>query len=282
VAYLEAAAAILRRVEALPALGLVLGSLAIVLPADEAARAAACGAEALALAQAVGTPFLYGHVSGQVANGLLNHEGDLELARAHADAALRVARALGADRLELWSLGWLAQVALEQGHTAEARSLLEAVLPVGERLGERRLVALACLSLARLAPRAGDGVRAAAGCHRALMLVRDLGGNRPLLAACLAGSACLLSTGNQAAAAVRLLASTDTVADSWDGEYMGRLYRGFREDYTAARAATEAALSKVAFAQAWTEGEALSLEQATDLALAALDVTQTVDSAVSA
>jgi hypothetical protein len=106
-----------------------------------------------------------------------------------------------------------------------------------------------------------------------------------LLAASLGGIARLLSTGEPAAAAVRLLAATDTDTDGWDWEYTGRLNGWFREDDTAARAATRAALGEAPFAQAWAEGEALSLEQATDLALAALAdlaVAEAVDPTASA
>jgi hypothetical protein len=270
VAYYEAAAAILRSVEDLPALSLVLGNLAIILPADDAARSAACAAEALTLAQAVGTPLLRGWVTFHVGNGLLNHGGDLELTRGHLDRALQAARTLGADSLELMSLGLLAEVAIDQGRTAEATSLLKAVLPLCERLSAQRHLAMTCLQLAQLAQRAGDGVRAAANWHRALTLVRDFDGNRLLLAPSLAGIARLLSTGDQVGVAVRLLAATDTVSDAWDGGYMRQTYRWFREDHSAALQAAQAALGEAAFAQAWTEGEALSLEQAADLALAAL------------
>jgi predicted ATPase/class 3 adenylate cyclase len=95
VAFYEAAVADLRSVEDLPALSLALGALASFLPLEEGARSAACGAEALALAQAVGEPYLTGWVTTMVANAMVLQHGDLAVARAHLETALRAARTLG-------------------------------------------------------------------------------------------------------------------------------------------------------------------------------------------
>jgi hypothetical protein len=160
-------------------------------------------------------------------------------------------------------------VALDQGHTAEARSFYEAAVPLGERLGDRRQVAQTCAALARLASSAGDGMLAAATWRRALTLIRDLGGNRARLAMFLSGIARLLSTGDQAAVAVRLLDATDTDADWWDTGYMGRIYARFREDHAVALRAAQATLREAAFAQAWAAGQALGPDAAVELALTA-------------
>jgi tetratricopeptide (TPR) repeat protein len=272
-AYLEDAAAVLRTVEDPPTLSLVLGNLAVLLPPAETARAQACSAEALALAQAVGEPFRLGYVTMAAANAVLQHGGDLAVARAYVETALRVARTLGADRLERWALSLLGRVAGEQGRAAEAVGLLEAALVLGERLGDRRLVAAICSHLAWWASDAGAVPRAAALYQRALTLTRDIGGSRPLLASCLAGIARLLSAGDQAVVAVQLLAATDTDADWWGTlgtAYTSVLpYRWFPADHTAALAAAQMALSADAFAQAWAEGQALTPEAAVELALAA-------------
>jgi predicted ATPase len=215
-AWWEDASADLRAVEDRPVLSYALGMLAIVLPLEEGARAAAFRAEALAVAQAVGEFHLTGWITMLVANGTLVHHGDLTVARTQLESALRVARTLGADWLEMMVLFLLGWVAGGQGRVAEAAELFEAGLPLGERLGVRVHLAQANMGLARLVSGVGDAARAAAAWQRALTLTRDLGGNRPQLAMCLAGIARLLCAGDDVALAVRLLAATDTDAGWWE------------------------------------------------------------------
>jgi hypothetical protein len=85
---------------------------------------------------------------------------------------------------------------------------------------------------------------------------------------CLAGIAGTLTAYGQCTDAAKLLG---TVAGVWrDEEQPGVNVRPYHLAYEPALAATRAALSPEAFAQAWAEGQALSLNEAVALALAAL------------
>jgi predicted ATPase/class 3 adenylate cyclase len=264
--FAEAVAA-LRVGEDLPGLSRALAALARNLPATEVTQAQACIAEAQALARTVGGDHLHGYVELTAGVAMLNHAGDLAVARAHMDTALRLARALGAEMLEARGLSFSAQLAEAQGRSVEAAHLWRQARPLLEQLGLRVGLAFAAMNLARLAHAAGDALAAIGEWRRALVLARDLG-NLLVTGGCLVDLAQLCTERGEAARAARLLGAVvggrHLAAAS---EYAGRQ---FAAASVRAEAAARAELGEAAFAQAWAEGEALSLEQATDLALAAL------------
>jgi tetratricopeptide (TPR) repeat protein len=266
VAYLEEAAALFRAVEDLPWLSRTLALLGAYVPSAEAARSRALATEALSLAQAVGEPHDTGSAALYAGVAELYHGGDLTAVRAHYEAALRQARALAADSLTLAVLVSLVIVAALQGQQQEARRLQQEALPLAEASGDRYATMVCATGLALSARAEGDQTAAAAAWRRALELARDLGSalNTALY---LIGCADVLAHRGQAAGATRLLGVSEAL---WQSEQSEPFRRHFGPTRAAALAAARAALPPNAFRQAWAEGEALSLEQATDLALAAL------------
>jgi tetratricopeptide (TPR) repeat protein len=282
VAYLEEAATCFRAVEDLPRLSSVLAPLGVNLPRDQDARALRTGEEALALARATGERYRIAYAETVLGRILLHHDGDLAAARAHLTEGLRLARALAADYLTALALGGLGQVLAAQGQRDEARRLLQEALALAAAIGDRAGVGVHGAYLALLAGEAGNRVQAIAAWRTALVQIRELS-NRFATAFSLTGIALLLAADGQGEGAARLLGAVAA------GPHLALSVDYFRRQLATAaawaEAATRSALSEEAFAAAWAEGEALSLEQAADLALAALadlDGIQPVDPAVSA
>jgi predicted ATPase/DNA-binding XRE family transcriptional regulator len=267
VAYLEEAAACLRVAEDLPALIHTLGLLAVLLPAAEGDRAQALAEETIRLARAVGGPFDIAWAEEFAGAALREHGGNRTAVRGHFEEARRGARALDADWLAGAALANLGKLAAAEGQHEEARALLHEALPLFEALGDRVEAAECCIGLAQVAATADDQDEAAAQWRRALLAAQE-SGSATYTVHCLTAIAGLLSTQQRPEQAVRLLAASDGLRQALEqNRYFGSQ---FQTIFGQALAATEAALSAVAFAQAWAAGQALSLDQATDLALAEL------------
>ncbi|MHB8575902.1 MAG: hypothetical protein ACYDCQ_11300, partial [Dehalococcoidia bacterium] len=264
--YYEAAAASLREAEDLPFLSMALGCLSAFVPTAD--RAQALAEEALGLARAVGRgthvlPF----VEHTVGMALFWHGGNGAEARGHLEEALRLARALDADWLTAAALISLSTLAAVEGRTMEARTLGREVLPLAEAVGERMGATTCHMQLAQLAATAGDRDEAAAHWRRALLQAQEIG-SASATALCQTGIALLLASEQQAGQVVRLLAASDWLRQA--GEQLPYLGPRFQTTFQQALAESKTALSPEAFAEAWAAGQALSLDQATDLALAAL------------
>ncbi|MHB8576700.1 MAG: ATP-binding protein [Dehalococcoidia bacterium] len=261
-AYWEEAAAIFREIEDLPWLSRTLALWGADISTPEGT---ALTAEAIALARAVGEPYTIAHCEGLA--GLAHAgNGDLAVAQKHCEKALRISRELGADWEIEWALLNLARIAQLDGRHAEARKLLLEVRCMVGALADRRVSVIACIQLAQLASTDGARGEAAAEWRNALEYARDFGSTAfpPI---CHAGIAGLLVACGRAEDAARLLARS---ARDWHGptSYEHPSYP-FRETYEPALARTRAALTVEAFARAWAEGEAWSLDQATEFALVA-------------
>ncbi|MHB8574348.1 MAG: ATP-binding protein, partial [Dehalococcoidia bacterium] len=267
IAYYEAAAASLRVAEDLPALSRALASLGVWLPAAEVERAQALAEEALQLAQAVGRTHTLAWVEVIAGLTLLLHGGNPVIARGHLEAALRLARPLDADYVTTLALSYLGFLAEAEAQHEEARALLHEALSLAEAMGDHFLAAAVCTSLAQIAATVGDQDEAAARWRTVLVLAQKLG-SATATAPCLAGIAGLLSVQRRSGQAVRLLAVSDQLRQAVERHpFFGPR---FQAAFTQAQAATRAAMTPAAFAREWAEGQALTLDQATDLALAEL------------
>jgi hypothetical protein len=266
-AFLEAAAVGFRTLEDLPWLSRVLAFLSVFVPTAEQGRAQALAAEALALARVVGEPYTlaYAELLAGAVQRLAG--GDLAAARAHTEAALALGQPLEADWLTLTASRELALLLWRAGQWEAPRRLLPAVRAQLEALGDRFDAAQASIYVALLESTHGDAVQAARAWRLALQLAQDMGNTSwPVMS--LAAIAGLVTAHGQAELGARLLGAVDR---RWSGlgeyAYLSQLVR---DVHARSGAATRAALSPEAFAQAWSEGEALSLDQATALALAVL------------
>jgi predicted ATPase/class 3 adenylate cyclase len=280
VPYLEEAAACFRAVEDLPRLSSVLTLLGVFLPRDQDARALRTAEEALALARITSERVRIAQAETQLGRTLIHRDGNLAVARAHLVEGLRLGRALGADSVTAGALGHLGTLLAAQGERDEAQRLLQEARAQSEAIGDRAGTAVFSMYLAMVLNEAGDRARAIAAWRTALVQICELG-NSFMLGNSLTGIAMLLAAGGQGDQAARLLGAA---ASSYAGRSTWPLGRWPTQHQTAV-ATTQVALSPEAFARAWAEGEALSLDEATELAFAALsDLTasEAVDSAAPA
>jgi tetratricopeptide (TPR) repeat protein len=165
----------------------------------------------------------------------------------------------------------VASVLTNQGITAERRGdyaraqrLLEESLALKTELGGNQWSKAVTLSaLARVAQVQGEGARAAALFTQSLALTREL--RLPREAAwCLEGLASLAAAQGQLERATRLLGAAEKLREANGIAIPAADRTSQAQDVARLRAAS----GEQAFASAWAEGQALSLEQAIAYALA--------------
>jgi hypothetical protein len=160
------------------------------------------------------------------------------------------------------ALGNLGTIALCQRDVEAARPLFEEGHALFSGLGDRRGRAWALHGLAVVARWSDELLGGRALEEQSLALRRDLG-NRQGMAECLAGMAELAHAQGQPERAARLLGAADAICEA-----LGHaLVRHAKQSYERGVAAARTTLGEEAFARAWAEGRALSLEQAIIFAL---------------
>jgi tetratricopeptide (TPR) repeat protein len=236
---------------------------------------------------------------------LAAEQGDYAEARALQEASLATMRDLrdqhGVAR-SLTGLGW---IALDEGDYAAARALHAESLATGREIGDRRCIALGLVGLGRIAAVQGDRAAARNYLEESLAIVCKLGDVRNIARSRIHLGWLAVDQQDHGGAGERLaegLAFADELGDSRsviDGielsahlalalGRMGRAarLRGAAEARREASgtplspteraeddidiAAIRAALGNQAFAAAWTEGRAMSQEQAVAYALEAI------------
>lgn len=222
--------------------------------------------EGLALARTTGDRRVMAYAEGY-AGWPRWQAGDAAGARPHFEEAVRLARESGADYLIMHTLGLLAWLERLEGHPDELRRLLLEARPLAEAFRDRFRLAMYGIDLGLLASSEGDFERAVVELQAGLRAATEIG-SMPFTTTGLAGLAGVLTARSGPAAAARLLAACES---TWrDAEQYGFWRSYFDAAFEAALTRTQTALSSEEFAQAWAEGQALSLDQAADLALAEL------------
>jgi predicted ATPase/DNA-binding SARP family transcriptional activator len=194
---------------------------------------------------------------------------DIQYQQNDMDAAERLARearehvsALG-DRVGLErALRWMTGVALWRGDRQAARPLLEERLAICRELGDPELLVHALGGLGHCARDEGDFARARP-LYRESLLLRREAGYWVALAQSLEDFAVLAGREQHAARAIRLLGAAETFCETLGAR--PPVADGAQYERTVAEG--RAALGEAAFAAAWAEGRALSLEQAVQYAL---------------
>jgi predicted ATPase/class 3 adenylate cyclase len=187
-----------------------------------------------------------------------------------AEALLTEARALfrqtggeAASGVEHPIAAFLAQAVQEQGDYGRAEALYEESLTEAQARGDRHAAAYSLRHLARLCLRRGETTRASALIGRGvppLMELRDRRCTPPTLEA-LAYALAQRQPGD----ATRLFAAAQAIRD----QSGMRLMRTEEQAQERERATLEMGLGQAAFATAWSEGRAMTLEQALTYALKA-------------
>jgi predicted ATPase/class 3 adenylate cyclase len=193
-------------------------------------------------------------------------QGDYSAARALYEEALAVTRELGERGGEALVLNNLGLIATDQADYAAALSLFRESLAIQRELGDKLNIAIALNNLGNATQHQGDYETARALYKASLEIRRELG-NKHGIVYSLERFACLAATQGQAARSARLFGAGESLREAIGA----RMDAADRADYEPHVAAARAALGDEAFAVAWAEGRAMTLEAAIEYALEAPD-----------
>ncbi len=195
-------------------------------------------------------------------------QGDNERAIALLEKSLTLLRELGERKDSIGALLMLAHVARDQHQYERASALLEKVLAVTRETGDKWSTATALALTGLVALDQGDYEQSMALYRESLPLAQEVG-NKPAIAMCLEGLAGVAEAHDQSEQAARLYGAAEALRDTIGTAQVLADRVVVRANYARNAAAVRAALSEEAFAKAWAEGRAMTLEQAIEVALEA-------------
>jgi tetratricopeptide (TPR) repeat protein len=222
--------------------------------------------EALAIRRDLGD---WRGVAGSLNNlgGVAGMQGDYERARSYLEEGLAIVREMD-DR---WGIGLLllnlGVNARDRGDYILARGLLQDSIAVMRGLGDRWGIALVLNMLGDLSQRDGDYALASVHYQESLGILSELG-ERRRIAFSLDALANLSATLGQVQKAIHLAAAADRLR-----ELIGAATPGPGVQLRSALTAAETSLSEEARALLWSEGRAMTVDQAVALALEPCDAT---------
>jgi non-specific serine/threonine protein kinase len=227
-------------------------------------RARTCQEESLAIWRGLGDGWGIAIAFNCLA-GLSAHEEDWGRARAYFEESLALARQVGVRRT-LWSLWGLQRVAWRQGDYLAARSCLEEIIVIDRQRGSPRGLVHALTTLGDVSLHLGDIASAGACFRESLPICRELGTRLEIVVG-LEGLAAVAVAQGQPQRAARLIGAAEALRASSSAP----LPPEDRTKYDRSVAAVRTTLGEEAFAVAWTEGRALSLEDAVACAMEDVD-----------
>jgi predicted ATPase/class 3 adenylate cyclase len=246
----------------LPELAFALGRQAYTATlTGDAELAEALADEGLAIARQIGDPYCIAmglNSTGHVARA----RGDAGRARQAYEEALRLAREVGLGFYIPYALQLLSAVAIDQGDLVRAMRLAEEALPLFQRRDDRWGILITLNRLTRIALREGDRDRAAALAREGLPIARALR-SRSQIAYGLRLLASVSQLEGDPGRAARLLGAADAILHAL-GEHLNPTPQ---RELEAEVARLEDALGEAAFEAAWSEGRAMSADQAVKHAL---------------
>jgi ATP/maltotriose-dependent transcriptional regulator MalT len=194
-------------------------------------------------------------------------QGDFSAARAYVEEGLALRREMGLKRFIGISLISLGEILHCQGNDGQAKQYYQESLTLFREMGEKGGLAWALHHLGYIAQCQGDPTQAATLLMESLVLEKELA-YKPGIARCLVGLGGSALAQNEsledAQQAVRLFGAAKALLTTIGAD----LEPVDEREYQAGLAAARAPLSPTAFEDAWTAGQALTLEQAVDEALA--------------
>ena len=191
-------------------------------------------------------------------------EGEYEVARSLLHESLNISREAKDEARIADILNQLAELERMLGNYTIARPLYEESLDIRRKLDERWNIAQSLHNLGHVAHREGDYERASALFVESLILCRELD-HKWVMAWSLAGLAGVAATLGQPERSARLFAATQTLLEEMDAV----LDAADRIEYERNLAYGRGQVTEERWARAWSEGRALTLEQALDYALEA-------------
>jgi len=183
-------------------------------------------------------------------------------ARSAYEASLVSLRQQGNQWRLALSLNSMGEIARLEDDYAAARSFYEESLALRRKLGDTRGIGVTLANLGFVVLRQGDDQQAAIYFGESLPLFQQLG-NTNCLVACLTGFAGVFGRQTRPERAARLFGAAEALRETFHLrlEYVDRI----EEDRHIA--AVRAQLDEATFAAAWSEGRAMTLEQANEYAL---------------
>lgn len=218
--------------------------------------------EALALARGLDLPYLL--PTFLVGLGWLAlAEAEPSEARRHFDEAASTAERLKMRHVVAYCLEGLSEVAQALGENRAARARAETAVAVARDCGDTRSVARALHRLGRLSQYDDDHARARS-LHQEALRLRSESGDRLGVIESLDTCASLATDGGRSAAAARLFAVAQALADKL-GASIFRL-PGEHAHREAQLATLRLRLGDDGFRQAWEQGASMTLDEATSYA----------------
>lgn len=206
-----------------------------------------------------------GMARAQALVGWISHwQGERDAAARLLRDALALARDVGDERTIARTLLYLGDLWLRRGKHEQAASLLQEGLEIYQRTGDGWSTAWAIAALGDVARRQGDRRRAAAHFQLSLSLYRELD-SKTEIPYLLEGLALIAAEEGHWIQAAHLWGAASAGRDS----IHAHLPPSYQADFAPILTRVRTALGEAAFAAAWAEGRALTLDQA--LALAAVE-----------
>jgi DNA-binding CsgD family transcriptional regulator len=178
-------------------------------------------------------------------------------AQAYIEAGIAIDRSVTYDHGVAHGLSDLGDIALAQGRLADAAALAEEALAIWRGRGDAWCVARAQIGCGRIAHAQGDRARAVGLVGEGLVGCAKLG-DKETAARGLSELAAIAAERGELRLAVRLYGSVAALREAIGAP----LAPADRAGHDAAVGAVRASLTSDAFAVAWAEGRALSLDQA--------------------
>jgi DNA-binding CsgD family transcriptional regulator/tetratricopeptide (TPR) repeat protein len=260
---LEESIAILRLTEDRWVLALALHTLGDAVLTTDATTAQAHYEESLALFQELGDR--WGITLPLTSLGRLAlQQGDFATAYARLEEGLALRREMELKRYIPISLTRLGEVAQCQGDDAQATRYYEESLTLFRELDDKRGMAWTLHHLGYIAQHQGNHAQAATLLAESLALEKELP-NKPGIARCLVGlGGIVIAQDKNPQQAARLFGAAEAILDAIGAH----LEPVDEREYQPSLAAVHTRLTQTAFEEAWAEGQALTVEQAVDEALA--------------
>jgi ATP/maltotriose-dependent transcriptional regulator MalT len=255
--HLEEAVALFKVVSNPRQSSLCLAELALVLvPLGEYSQAHSLLEESLVLARASGDESLEAWALYQLALTLFLSEADFSKARTLVEESRLHYASLKDDWHVAYCLNLLGEIHLAQGETDQARKLFEQSLATFKEIGSRVDIAEFQISLARALVVSGDVATARTLYRESLVALIDLDDKEPI-PACLEGLGAVLARQGAVREAARLWGRAEALRKAI-GACIPPVYRSTHD---CSVATVRAQLGEKAFAAAWAEGWAMTMEQ---------------------
>jgi non-specific serine/threonine protein kinase len=226
--------------------------------------------ESLSLFQKAGDP--WGTATSLLGLGIIAHDqGNYAEARALFAADLKISREIKDILGTAWALAHLGSLARSRQDHAAARTHYEESLALRRELGDKWAVARGLVYLGSLATDQGACEEARALLAESLTISREIG-NKAGIAHALGSLAVLASEQAQPERAARLFAAAQALGEA----IAARLSLAeLVTDHDPCVNAVRTALGEDGFAAAWTEGRAMTLEEAVCVALEECEIPTT-------